>query len=456
MANREDALPRVSIVGTAYNHESFIARSIESALAQDYPNLEIVFVDDGSTDGTMDVASRYGGRIRYVRKENGGVISAVNRLYEEATGEFLVFCGGDDELPPGRVWSQLRYLQEHPEVGLVYGDMEVIDRESRVIHPSWFEYARVEPPSGRLLSRLVRQNCVGAGGVMLRTSLVPHFHPIPEDVVFEDWWMLVRIAEIAEIHYLPEVVYRYRLHGENMNLGATGRQLATQIHGEARFRQAVLSSPVVGQVDLDALLESFASFEQVLASAAEGLGADPRDLLSTDAAAAATAAASALRALRDRRLAEALRLAIQAAAHDPWSGEARWVLARAVERAGLQEQGLPELTRRSIVAARARELVGEPALMSAFAARFSASDDVALIVLAEPATLDAVVELAERLGFAAEDAPEVIVTTEVDEPRLAASASAALGRSWPDLHGFDGDTMDDLVAVLRSTATAAA
>ena len=96
--------PVVSIVMATYNFERFLARAIDSALAQDYPAeaLDIVVVDDGSTDSTPEVVRPYLDRVRYIRKPNGGLLTTVNRGLAEARGEFISLLSGDDEFLPAR------------------------------------------------------------------------------------------------------------------------------------------------------------------------------------------------------------------------------------------------------------------------------------------------------------------------------------------------------------------
>src|SRR3954454_13286217 len=146
-------LPLVTVVVTTYDFERFVTRAIESALAQDYPadRLEIVVVDDGSTDRTPELVRSYLDRVRYVRKENGGLLSTVNRGIAEATGELIALLSGDDEDLPHKTRRQVELLLDRPEVGLVYGDLEVVDDAGRVLKPSFWAAGGIEPVRGRAL-----------------------------------------------------------------------------------------------------------------------------------------------------------------------------------------------------------------------------------------------------------------------------------------------------------------
>lgn len=113
--------PLVSVVMPAYNASRFIQKSIHSVLNQDYPNIEVIVVDDGSEDGTAEVAEQSGNRVRVIRQKNAGPAAARNRGIEEAGGQFIAFLDADDVWLPGKISLQVAYLQGHPDVGIAYG-----------------------------------------------------------------------------------------------------------------------------------------------------------------------------------------------------------------------------------------------------------------------------------------------------------------------------------------------
>src|SRR4051794_32661528 len=133
--------PRVTVVIAAYNEERFIAQAIESALAQDYPAklVDAIVVDDGSTDTTAAVAARYeaAGRVRVVRRGNGGNVAAMNTGFALATGDVVAVLDGDDLWPAAHLRRSVEVLEARLEVGLVYGDMTVIDADGDVVQESW-------------------------------------------------------------------------------------------------------------------------------------------------------------------------------------------------------------------------------------------------------------------------------------------------------------------------------
>jgi glycosyltransferase involved in cell wall biosynthesis len=111
----------VTVVIGAYNAERHIGEAIDSVLAQSHRPLELIVVDDGSTDRTGAIAASYGDRIRCFTQPNGGMAAARNRAIPEARGEFLAFLDADDRFPPDKIRQQLAVFAERPELDVVYG-----------------------------------------------------------------------------------------------------------------------------------------------------------------------------------------------------------------------------------------------------------------------------------------------------------------------------------------------
>lgn len=124
---------RVSVIIPTFNRAAIVGRAIESALTQTYRDIEVVVVDDGSSDNTRAVVEAFGSRVRYFYQENAGVTAARNFAMRQACGEFFAFLDSDDTWAPWRVESQLAALGRNPEAGLVWTDMTAVDRDARVI-----------------------------------------------------------------------------------------------------------------------------------------------------------------------------------------------------------------------------------------------------------------------------------------------------------------------------------
>ena len=114
--------PLVTVVTPSYNMARFLPETIESVLSQDYPHIQYVVMDGGSTDETVEILKSYGDRIEWVSEKDGGQSDAVNKGFARARGEIFTFLNADDVYLPGAVRHAVEAFQAHPEVGVVYGD----------------------------------------------------------------------------------------------------------------------------------------------------------------------------------------------------------------------------------------------------------------------------------------------------------------------------------------------
>ncbi|HEY8770845.1 MAG TPA: glycosyltransferase, partial [Thermoleophilaceae bacterium] len=127
--------PPVSVVTPTLQMSRFLRDTIESVLGQDYPRLEYLVMDGGSTDGTVDVLRGYGDRLRFVSEPDGGQADAVNRGFRATSGELFAFLNADDTYLPGAVGKAVQGFLEHPEAAVVYGDGVHVDEEGEEIAP---------------------------------------------------------------------------------------------------------------------------------------------------------------------------------------------------------------------------------------------------------------------------------------------------------------------------------
>lgn len=119
--------PRISVVIPTYNREKWISKAIDSVLAQTYTDLEIIVVDDGSTDHSRQVIGNYGGRVRYIYQTNAGVGAARNRGIMEAHGEWVAFLDSDDEWFPDKLDTQLDLADRYPQLVMVASNVQIDD-----------------------------------------------------------------------------------------------------------------------------------------------------------------------------------------------------------------------------------------------------------------------------------------------------------------------------------------
>ena len=204
--------PLISVVIPCYNQAQFLGEAIRSVIYQSYPNLEVIVVDDGSTDETAEVAGRYP-PVRCIRQGNQGLSLARNRGLEASRGEYVVFLDADDRLAAGAIAVGADLLDSHPDCSFVYGNVRLIDANgSRLLNPPSVKIER-----DHYLELLRHNHIWSPGAVMYRRSVfdaVGLFDPRVN--ASADYDLNLRIAMRHPILCHPEVVLEYRKHDSNM------------------------------------------------------------------------------------------------------------------------------------------------------------------------------------------------------------------------------------------------
>ncbi len=209
--------PTISVVVPAYNEERYIAEALDAVLRQTLTPLEVIVVDDGSTDGTVEVVRRYGDRLRLIQQENRGCPGAFDTGFREAAGEFVALCPADDIWESQKLEWQAEALMQHPDVDVAFGAAErfglatgpnVRPGRTGVLDGPWFaqqQYSR---------------NLIADPSAILRRSLyldLGGYEPlIGEDYEF---WMRA-LAAGATFFFDPRLVVRLREHGGNLSYRA--------------------------------------------------------------------------------------------------------------------------------------------------------------------------------------------------------------------------------------------
>jgi glycosyltransferase involved in cell wall biosynthesis len=207
--------PRVSVVIPNYNCARFLPETLESVFAQTCGDLEVIVVDDGSTDGSQEVLKAFTDRVRIIHQENQGVSAARNRGIRESRGEFIAFLDADDLWHPEKLAKQLQ-LFENPAVGLVHCAVEYVDEQNRPLGTN-FTGRR-----GRVLKAiaLLQGTVVLAGGstAVVRREAFEKVGGFDRDMsTAADWDMWRRIACAYEIDVVREPLMKYRLRAGSMH-----------------------------------------------------------------------------------------------------------------------------------------------------------------------------------------------------------------------------------------------
>jgi glycosyltransferase involved in cell wall biosynthesis len=213
----QSTIPRVSVVIPTYNYARYVPEAVDSVLAQSFEELEVIVVDDGSTDKTAEILRSFGEQIRNIRQEHCGLSAARNTGIRAARGQYVAFLDSDDLWLPEKVSLQIARLDAEPEVGLVYCETLLFDDSAPatlILHSYWASH-----PSGRILPWLVRQNVIPSPTPIVRRELFERVGLFDETLrACEDWDMWIRIGRVCEIAYVNRVLAKYRRHQENMSL----------------------------------------------------------------------------------------------------------------------------------------------------------------------------------------------------------------------------------------------
>jgi glycosyltransferase involved in cell wall biosynthesis len=209
--------PLISVLIDSYNYARFIEEAVDSVLSQDFPaeEVEVLVVDDGSTDDTADRVKKYASRVRYLRKENGGQASAFNYGFANVRGDIIFTLDADDYFLPGKlrlVWDQ---FQRHLDAGMVYhARMELFSDTGRL------EKAEFVAVTGFLAheeKKLLQYVPYPTSCLAFRRSIVERLLPVPETLKLQaDGHFVFLMPLIAPVVAVDEPLAVYRVHGQNL------------------------------------------------------------------------------------------------------------------------------------------------------------------------------------------------------------------------------------------------
>lgn len=249
-------LPLVSICIPNYNYDLYVGKAIQSAIDQSYDNVEVVVVDNASTDNSMEVISSFkeNDKVKiFENSENIGALKNFNKSFELSKGDYIVFLSSDDMLRPDFVKKCMQVFEKY-DVGMVGTEMALIDKDDNILDEEYIPFYddNYIIPGIKQAKVFMMGNCFGANQVLIKKSVLEKVGLF--DSRFEassDWHLWFRICMQSDIAYLKEQLTTLRLHGNNRTLYHGRKSL------EAIFIFYTMKLDFLSRIKGNSYLESF-------------------------------------------------------------------------------------------------------------------------------------------------------------------------------------------------------
>ncbi|MGV8130099.1 MAG: glycosyltransferase family 2 protein [Methanolinea sp.] len=250
--------PKVSIITPSYNQGQFIEGTIKSILSQNYPNLEYIVLDGGSTDNSLKVLKKYSDFITYWKSERDkGQSDAINRGFRISTGEIVAWLNSDDIYCPGTIEKVVEFFQDNPDISIVYGDFlnlyEQDPSQNHIVHSGEFS-----------LKKLIARDFIGQPTTFFRREALFDVGLLDETLQNSlDYDLFLKLGLKYRFGYIPEVLAIYRWHGESKS-GSQEEKFAREDFFiiDRILKEHALSSEIV-DVAYSHLIESIAISQMV-------------------------------------------------------------------------------------------------------------------------------------------------------------------------------------------------
>lgn len=216
--------PRVTLVIPVYNGADYLVQAVESVLAQTYSNLQLIVVDDGSTDMSSQILSRYTARCTLIKQVNQGQAVALNHGWEQADGDLLGYLSADDTLEPEAVTELVHLFKRHPSIVLAYPDYWLIDQHSRRLR-------RVYAPVFDYAALVLKCICPVGPGALFRRSAYHQAGGWDSRLrQLCDYEFLMRLGLLGPAHHLGHALASFRIHEGSQTFAASSEARTAEYH----------------------------------------------------------------------------------------------------------------------------------------------------------------------------------------------------------------------------------
>lgn len=228
--------PVVTIVTPSYNQAGFLEKTIRSVLEQDYPNIEYLVIDGGSTDGSVEIIEKYARRINWwVSEKDNGQADGINKGLQRASGEIIAWLNSDDFYLPGAISNAVQALQSNPSAGFVYGDLQVVNERGEITNLlTYGDWG---------LKGLMEFKIIGQPTVFMRRQVLESAGYLDPDYHFLlDHHLWLRMAMRAGMKYIPQFWAGEHYHAASKNLahaaefGVEARRIVDWMAAEPRLK----------------------------------------------------------------------------------------------------------------------------------------------------------------------------------------------------------------------------
>jgi glycosyltransferase involved in cell wall biosynthesis len=244
--------PLVSIVTPTFNQAVFLRETVESVLAQDYPDIEYLIIDDGSTDKTRSVLESFGSRLRWWSRPNRGQTSTINEGFDKCRGDIVTWLNSDDTLLPGAVSWAVSAMARHTEAGVVFGDTLFTSADGSPLNRS------AAQPFGYETFVVECHNPIPQCSSFVRRRLLEDTGPLdPAYYYFMDWDLWLRAGLWRPIVYEPVLLSTYRLHPQSKTVAQARRSAPELEHMYRKYFAADQVPPAIRRREGEALANMY-------------------------------------------------------------------------------------------------------------------------------------------------------------------------------------------------------
>lgn len=225
LRNTDSTYPMISVIIPSHQHERYLPALFSSLEREDYPNFEVIIIDDGSSDNSVDMIKAWTERMRdrlkikWSARPNRGVTATLNDLVELATGEYVTAIHSDDYLLAGGLMARVKYLQEHPEKQAVFADCLAIDENGHELADSAIRSIHGGRPERFVTDRGLRREVINrwavpGGTLMVRSEFYQNFR-YDERFIIEDFDLFLHLVSKNQLGFIPFRVSASRVHSKN-------------------------------------------------------------------------------------------------------------------------------------------------------------------------------------------------------------------------------------------------